>query len=106
MADYRKLSFWFDSLPVVDSGHAGADDLRPRPALAGAIDVDVAIVGGGLTGLWTAYYIARETNRGIRSLRTQWRMVLRPVPRIDGIPRPSTRSSRGHSDAPGDDRHR
>jgi glycine/D-amino acid oxidase-like deaminating enzyme len=53
MADYRELSFWFDSL-----AGSGADALLPRPALPGALDVDVAIVGGGLTGLWTAYYLA------------------------------------------------
>jgi glycine/D-amino acid oxidase-like deaminating enzyme len=58
MTDYRELSFWFDSLPSAESGEAGADDLLPRPPLAGAIDVDVAVVGGGLTGLWTAYYLA------------------------------------------------
>jgi glycine/D-amino acid oxidase-like deaminating enzyme len=28
-----------------------------RPALACDLDVDVAIVGGGYTGLWTAYYL-------------------------------------------------
>lgn len=28
-----------------------------RPALPGDLTVDVAIVGGGLTGLWTAYYL-------------------------------------------------
>jgi glycine/D-amino acid oxidase-like deaminating enzyme len=28
-----------------------------RPALAGDLDVDVAIIGGGYTGLWTAYYL-------------------------------------------------
>jgi glycine/D-amino acid oxidase-like deaminating enzyme len=52
MADvdfYRSRSFWLDSLD--------ADDLRPRPALPGDIDVDVAIVGAGYTGLWTAYYL-------------------------------------------------
>ena len=31
--------------------------LQPRPALDGDTDVDVAIVGGGFTGLWTAYYL-------------------------------------------------
>jgi glycine/D-amino acid oxidase-like deaminating enzyme len=34
------------------------DDLTSRPALAGDLDVDVAIVGAGYTGLWTAYYLA------------------------------------------------
>jgi glycine/D-amino acid oxidase-like deaminating enzyme len=48
MADYRKYSFWLE-----DSG----DDLTPRPALAQSTDVDVAILGGGYTGLWTAYYL-------------------------------------------------
>lgn len=58
MADYRELSFWFDSLPATGTGETEADDLRPRPALARDLDVDVAIVGGGLTGLWTAYYLS------------------------------------------------
>ncbi|MBW2691887.1 MAG: FAD-dependent oxidoreductase, partial [Deltaproteobacteria bacterium] len=45
---YRSISYWFDSL--------GAEpDLRPP--LPGDLDVDVAIVGGGFTGLWTAYYL-------------------------------------------------
>ncbi|MEU8612582.1 FAD-dependent oxidoreductase, partial [Actinoplanes sp. NPDC048791] len=30
-----------------------------RPPLPGDRDVDVAIVGAGYTGLWTAYYLAR-----------------------------------------------
>ncbi|HEY2948150.1 MAG TPA: FAD-binding oxidoreductase [Micromonosporaceae bacterium] len=46
---YRDLSYWMSS---VDG------DLTPRPALPGDIDVDVAIVGAGYTGLWTAYYLA------------------------------------------------
>lgn len=48
---YRDLSFWHDTVP---------DDLTPRPALAGDLDVDVAIVGGGLTGLWTAWYLSQR----------------------------------------------
>lgn len=32
---------------------------RRRPELPGAVTVDVAIVGGGYTGLWTAYYLRR-----------------------------------------------
>ena len=39
---------WLDTYP---------GSLEPRPALAGDIDTDVAIVGGGFTGLWTAYYL-------------------------------------------------
>ena len=31
----------------------------PRPALPGDRDADVAIVGAGLTGIWTAYYLQR-----------------------------------------------
>jgi glycine/D-amino acid oxidase-like deaminating enzyme len=45
---YRGLSLWFDQL---------ADAPVPRPALADDVDVDVAIVGAGYTGLWTAYYL-------------------------------------------------
>src|SRR4051812_33601783 len=32
--------------------------IEPRPYLIGDASVDVAIVGGGLTGLWTAYYLS------------------------------------------------
>lgn len=46
---YRSLSWWHESC---------GDDLSPRPPLPGSLDVDVAIVGAGLTGLWTAYYLA------------------------------------------------
>jgi glycine/D-amino acid oxidase-like deaminating enzyme len=49
--DYRSRSFWLETC---------GDDLSPRPALPGDLDVDVAIVGAGYTGLWTAYYLARE----------------------------------------------
>ena len=48
--DYRKLSLWLDTVP---------GSLEPGPPLPGDRDVDVAIVGAGLTGLWTAYYLAR-----------------------------------------------
>lgn len=33
-------------------------DWTPRQALTGRVETDVAIVGAGLTGLWTAYYLA------------------------------------------------
>lgn len=51
MKDYSTYSYWLE--------HAG-DDLTPRPALDGSIDVDVAILGAGFTGLWTAYYLLQR----------------------------------------------
>ncbi len=48
-AAYRRLSFWLDTVP---------GSLTPRPSLDRDLDVDVAIVGAGYTGLWTAYYLA------------------------------------------------
>lgn len=33
---------------------------RPRPALKRAIDADLAIIGGGFTGVSTAYYVSRR----------------------------------------------
>ena len=35
------------------------DDLTRRPALAGDETVDVAILGGGFSGRWTAYFLLR-----------------------------------------------
>ena len=43
-------SYWF---------HAMGGLPAPRPALPGSLDVDVAIVGAGYTGLWTAYYLKK-----------------------------------------------
>jgi glycine/D-amino acid oxidase-like deaminating enzyme len=37
--------------------HTFHDALEPRAPLPGDVDVDVAIVGAGYTGLWTAYYL-------------------------------------------------
>ncbi len=53
---YRGLSFWHDTVP-------GA--LAPGEQLPGDTEADVAIVGAGFTGLWTAYYLARR-DRGLR----------------------------------------
>jgi glycine/D-amino acid oxidase-like deaminating enzyme len=47
---YSDVSFWL----------ATAGDLRPRAALRGGHDVDVAIVGAGFSGLWTAWYLAQR----------------------------------------------
>jgi glycine/D-amino acid oxidase-like deaminating enzyme len=44
------LGFWMQSLE---------GERRRRPSLDGDLDADVAIVGGGYTGLWTAYYLKR-----------------------------------------------
>ncbi len=51
MRDYRSYSFWLE-----DSG----EPLTPRPGLARSADVDVAILGAGFSGLWTAYYLLRH----------------------------------------------
>lgn len=48
---YADTSFWMQTAD---------DDLTPRPALKGDITVDVAILGGGYSGLWTAYYLLRD----------------------------------------------
>jgi glycine/D-amino acid oxidase-like deaminating enzyme len=36
------------------------DDLTPRPSLPGDATADVAIIGAGFTGLWTAYHLIRH----------------------------------------------
>jgi glycine/D-amino acid oxidase-like deaminating enzyme len=54
--DYRSYSFWLDTC---------GDDLTPRAALERDLDVDIAIVGAGYTGLWTAYYLV-EADPGTR----------------------------------------
>lgn len=56
VSEYRDLSFWFDSL-----AESGSDDFVPRSSLPGDRNVDVAIVGGGLTGLWSAYYLLKRS---------------------------------------------
>lgn len=46
----RAVSPWLDD----------AGELVPRPALPGDRDVDVAILGAGFTGLWTAFELQRR----------------------------------------------
>ena len=53
-ATYRHSSFWLDDLVLT-----GRDELAPRSPLAADARFDVCIVGGGLTGLWTAYSLAK-----------------------------------------------
>jgi glycine/D-amino acid oxidase-like deaminating enzyme len=45
--NYEALSLWLSQVGPLD----------PRPALDGDVEADVAIVGAGFTGLWTAYYL-------------------------------------------------
>ena len=49
--DYHDVSFWLDEC---------GDDLTPRPRLDGSLAVDVAILGAGFTGLWTAYHLLQR----------------------------------------------
>jgi glycine/D-amino acid oxidase-like deaminating enzyme len=46
---YGGLSLWWDDL---------GEEVVVRPALTGDLDVDVAVVGAGFTGLWTALSLA------------------------------------------------
>ncbi len=53
---YRARSLWLDGALA---------EFTPRPQLRGELDVDVAIVGAGYTGLWTAYALTLR-DPGIR----------------------------------------
>ena len=46
--NFRSPSFWFSTLD---------EPIEPRAPLDGDAQFDVAIVGAGYTGLWTAYYL-------------------------------------------------
>ena len=52
---YRDVSLWFDQV---------GDDVVARPGLVGDAEADVVVVGAGLTGLWTAYYLT-EADPGL-----------------------------------------
>jgi glycine/D-amino acid oxidase-like deaminating enzyme len=58
-ARYRARSLWLDQIE---------GPLVPRAGLRGDLDCDVAIVGAGFTGLWTAYYL--------KTLRRDLRVVV------------------------------
>lgn len=51
MTAYEQYSFWLETC---------GESLAPRPALAHSEEVDVAILGAGFSGLWTAYYLLRD----------------------------------------------
>ncbi len=60
---YESFSYWLETC---------GDDLTPRPSLDGTVDVDVAILGAGFTGLWTAYYLLeREPSLKIAILESE-----------------------------------
>lgn len=46
--DFKYGVFWHETEPV-----------KKRPPLTGAVNCDVCIVGGGYTGLWSAYFLRR-----------------------------------------------
>jgi len=46
MTDFASRSFWLE-----------ADPYTPAPSLVGDVSADVAIVGAGFTGLWTAHFL-------------------------------------------------
>lgn len=60
---YRARSLWLDGLP---------GPLAPRPPLEGDAECDVAIVGAGLIGLWTAYALAvRDPSLRVRVVEAE-----------------------------------
>ena len=48
--DYRSYSYWLET---------AGEELHPRPSLPGPTAADVAVLGAGFTGLWTAYYLLK-----------------------------------------------
>ena len=96
--DLRTLSLWWDTLP---------DDLRQPigSPLDGDRTADVAIVGAGYTGLWTAYYLsqadpslrivvldAEEAGFGASGRNGGWASALFPAS-LDALARESDRAS-------------
>jgi len=51
VSNYRERSMWLDTFE---------GSLEPRAALLGDRDFDVVIVGGGFTGMWSAYYLMSQ----------------------------------------------
>ena len=51
MTPYANYSVWLET---------AGEDLSPRPALQRSAEVDVAVLGAGYSGLWTAYYLLSQ----------------------------------------------
>ena len=64
LAGTRQSVFWLDDLPASPA----------RPALTGHVTADLAIVGGGYTGLWTAL-LAKRRNPDARVVVIEARTV-------------------------------
>jgi glycine/D-amino acid oxidase-like deaminating enzyme len=46
---HTRLGYWIEE----------AGEVEPRPSLSGELEADVVVVGGGYTGMWTAWYARR-----------------------------------------------
>ena len=100
MHELSNLSLWHATMSADEWG-AG------RPALGGDLQVDVAIVGAGYTGMWTAYYLLqRDPSLRIALLEAQvvgfgasgrnggWCSALLPMG-LDAIARATSRERAG-----------
>ena len=98
MHDLSNLSLWHATMSDDEWG-------LPRAALGGDLQVDVAIVGGGYTGLWTAYYLlqrdpslrvvvleARQVGFGASGRNGGWCSALLPMG-LDAVSKQSTREA-------------
>jgi glycine/D-amino acid oxidase-like deaminating enzyme len=54
MGDYSRRSYWLEAL----------GEVTPNPPLTGEVETDIAVIGGGYTGLSTAYHL-RTYDKGI-----------------------------------------
>jgi glycine/D-amino acid oxidase-like deaminating enzyme len=60
--DLKRRIYWWDTV-----------EPQPRAPLRGDLRVDVAIAGGGFTGLWTAYHLKRaEPSLDVAVLEREW----------------------------------